>query len=489
PEPAGLDRVFEQRAHRSDLVGARFAADGLVAHDLAPKRAVTDEEARIDADVAVERAEVLREARPLPRHALFEGSERHALDLRHHPTRVVGVTLVERCEREAAVAADDRRDAVQARRRRGRVPEELRVVVRVRIDEPGRDGQAVSVDHLVRRIVEVTEGDDASVAHPDVGPARRRAGAVDDVAAADDEVEHAHALRETQIETGSSFPRRCAEGKVRHGRGPTARYRRDDPPPDEVSRMRRSTARIALALVALTIADAIPAAADAGRDTAAAPLVIASFVPETGTLMPVLDSLRVPVELAVDEVNAAGGVNGQPVTLLRGDEGDTVATARATFAQLVAQHVDAIEGPAAPATTLGILGAVKKAHVLMCSGSDTLAPVTAHSSDGYFFRTAPPSRLEGYALAELTLSDGHRRVAVLRRDDFFGDELDATLVSRLQKGGAKIVSDIAYDATATDYAGDAAKVARGKPDAIVVLGFNDDGARIVQSLAAAGIGP
>jgi len=253
--------------------------------------------------------------------------------------------------------------------------------------------------------------------------------------------------------------------------------------------MRRSTARIALALVALTIAGQIPAAADAGRDTAAAPLVIASFVPETGTLMPVLDSLRVPVELAVDEVNAAGGVNGQPVTLLRGDEGDTVATARATFAQLVAQHVDAIEGPAAPATTLGILGAVKKAHVLMCSGSDTLAPVTAHSSDGYFFRTAPPSRLEGYALAELTLSDGHRRVAVLRRDDFFGDELDGTLVSRLRKGGAKIVSDIAYDATATDYAGDAAKVARGKPDAVVVLGFNDDGARVVQSLAGAGIGP
>ena len=66
---------------------------------------------------------------------VLERGERHALDLRHHPAEVVGVLGVHRREREAAVAADDAGDAVDVARRRDRVPEQLRVVVGVRVDE------------------------------------------------------------------------------------------------------------------------------------------------------------------------------------------------------------------------------------------------------------------------------------------------------------------------------------------------------------------
>ena len=41
---------------------------------------------------------------------------------------------------------DDRRDAVEARRGERRVPEDLRVVVRVDVDEPGRDDVAAGVE-------------------------------------------------------------------------------------------------------------------------------------------------------------------------------------------------------------------------------------------------------------------------------------------------------------------------------------------------------
>ena len=55
-----------------------------------------------------------------------------------------------RREAEAAVADHDRRDAVPARQRAVRIPEQLRVVVRVQVDEAGRDDQAVGVEHAVR---------------------------------------------------------------------------------------------------------------------------------------------------------------------------------------------------------------------------------------------------------------------------------------------------------------------------------------------------
>ena len=57
---------------------------------------------------------------------------------------------------------------------------ELCVVVRVDVDEPGRDEQPVGVDRLRRAVVDASDGRDRAVGDRDVGGARRRAGAVDD---------------------------------------------------------------------------------------------------------------------------------------------------------------------------------------------------------------------------------------------------------------------------------------------------------------------
>ena len=65
---------------------------------------------------------------------------------------------------------------------------ELRVVVRVDVDESGCHEQAVGVDDPRGASVEPTDPGDAAVADRDVGGARRRAGAVDDRPAADQEV-------------------------------------------------------------------------------------------------------------------------------------------------------------------------------------------------------------------------------------------------------------------------------------------------------------
>lgn len=258
--------------------------------------------------------------------------------------------------------------------------------------------------------------------------------------------------------------------------------------------MRRCSIRLPTAVAILSVLVVVPPHA---RDRAGTrpglgdgKLVIASLAPETGTLMPLLASLRVPVEIAVDEINAAGGVAGQAVTLVTGDEGSDAATARATVDRLAgADAVDAIEGPAAPATTLNVLSSVKKAGMLMCSGSDTLAPVSVRQSNGLYFRTAPPSRLEGIALAELVLSDAHRRVAIIRRDDFFGASISKTLVRGLREGGATVVASVAYDPAQPSVETEVGQTLAKKPDAVVVIGFDTDGATVVKTLIAQGAGP
>jgi branched-chain amino acid transport system substrate-binding protein len=257
--------------------------------------------------------------------------------------------------------------------------------------------------------------------------------------------------------------------------------------------MPRFSIRLLAILATLAALGGMPAVASQGagaRPHGDGKLVLASLAPESGALMPLLQSLRVPVRLAVDEINGAGGVGGRSVTLVTGDEGSDAAAARASVSRFAGTDgVDAIMGPAAPATTLSILGAIKKTGILTCSGSDTLAPVSPRQSNGLYFRTAPPSRLEGFALAELVLSDGHRRVGVVVRNDSFGTSMSETLDRRLQQSGAKVVANATYDPTQSDVDAEVGQVLAKKPDAIVVIGFDTDGANVVKSLIAQHAGP
>ena len=137
-----------------------------------------------------ERVEVLPEGRPVPRHAVLQGGQGHPLDLGHHLADVVRVLGVDGGEREPAVAADDRGHAVHVGGGGQGVPEELRVVVRVRVDHAGHHREPAGVELGGPLLVDLPDGDDPAVADADVGQAAGFPGPVDDRAGSDDVVEH-----------------------------------------------------------------------------------------------------------------------------------------------------------------------------------------------------------------------------------------------------------------------------------------------------------
>ena len=142
----------EQLHHGRDLVvvggAARRRPSPITTRRM---RRVTDEEAGVDADAAVEAVEPLAEESPVPVAALLErrraACPRRTAIIRMHVVDVLGA---ERRDREAAVAADDGGDAVERRRRHGGSQSSLGVVVGVDVDEPGRDDEAVGVDRASR---------------------------------------------------------------------------------------------------------------------------------------------------------------------------------------------------------------------------------------------------------------------------------------------------------------------------------------------------
>jgi ABC-type branched-subunit amino acid transport system substrate-binding protein len=205
----------------------------------------------------------------------------------------------------------------------------------------------------------------------------------------------------------------------------------------------------------------------------------------------VVSSVTEAVRIGVDEINDAGGVNGEPVDLVTRDDGaDPAVTSTAVDQLIESDAVDAILGPATSPSTTSIIDKIRAAGVLTCGGSATAGDLSEVDSGGYYFRTAPPDRFQGPALAELVLRDGHTNVAIIARSDSYGVGLAESAEAALVDGGASLSGDIvAYDPAGTDFDADVQAVLDGSPDAVIVIGFSDDGARVLSTMIERGIGP
>src|SRR5437867_4442984 len=93
-----------------------------------------------------------------------------------------------RSEREAAVAHHDAGDAVPARARPERIPEDLGVHVRVAVDEARGHHAALGVEHLARALADAADGGDTAVLDSHVGAEAGKTGAVDHRAVLDHQV-------------------------------------------------------------------------------------------------------------------------------------------------------------------------------------------------------------------------------------------------------------------------------------------------------------
>jgi len=82
-----------------------------------------------------------------------------------------------------------------------------------------------------------------------------------------------------------------------------------------------------------------------------------------------------------------------------------------------------------------------------------------------------------------------QKVAILTRNDSYGTGFGSSLSKALTDGGADVVANVAYDPKSSDYRADVSQVAGKGADAIVVIGFNDDGGKVLKELIAQNLGP
>ena len=217
-------------------------------------------------------------------------------------------------------------------------------------------------------------------------------------------------------------------------------------------------------------------------------LNIGTLLPETGALAFLSEPLVLAVDMAIRDINAAGGVNGADVTLTKGDSGTDPDIANTTVDRLLTEDVDAIVGAAASGITGSVIEKITSSSTTQCSPSNTAAGLGTSGDDGYYFRTAPSDDLQAPALANVVLGDGYTNVAVVSRADDYGVGFNAEFEPAVAAGGGTIVYSEPYAPESTSFDDVVADVIASGPDAVVIVAF-EEGVQLIQAMIEQGAGP
>jgi branched-chain amino acid transport system substrate-binding protein len=205
-------------------------------------------------------------------------------------------------------------------------------------------------------------------------------------------------------------------------------------------------------------------------------LKIGGLLPQTGDLAFLGPPEIAGAQLGVADVNAAGGALGKPVEYLPGDSGDSDPDiANPTVDNHLAAGVDAILGAAASGVSLNVIDKITGACKIHFSPANTSPEFTDYDDDDLYFRTSPSDVLQGRVLADLILEEGHSTVALLARQDSYGEGLLQFTKQPLEEGGAEVVVDTLYDPEAQTFSAEVDEVISADPDAFVMIGFAESG--------------
>ncbi len=215
-------------------------------------------------------------------------------------------------------------------------------------------------------------------------------------------------------------------------------------------------------------------------------LNIATVLPETGNLAFLGPPEFAGADLAIQEINEAGGVLGADVTLDQGDSGDTSTDiANQTVDRQLAAGADAFIGAASSGVSFTFIDKLVENCKIHFSPANTSPDFTTYADDGLYFRTAPSDVLQGRVLADLMIEEGVTTASFMALQDPYGEGLLQYSTEPFADSGGEIVDQFTYDPQAAEFSAEVDRVVSGDPEALVIIGFEET-SKILTALFEAG---
>jgi len=187
------------------------------------------------------------------------------------------------------------------------------------------------------------------------------------------------------------------------------------------------------------------------------------------------------VNLAVKEINSAGGVNGRQLEAIFENGGCNGKDATTAATKLIdVDKVPVIVGGYCSSETLGAAPLAEQAKVALVSPASS-NPSISQAGD-YIFRVTPSDAGQGTAIAEEIIKRGYHKVAVIvANTDYSLGLANAFKESFESKGGVIVVWEV-YDRDSKDFRTQVAKARASQPEAIYLSAYPVDGALLVKQI-------
>lgn len=205
-------------------------------------------------------------------------------------------------------------------------------------------------------------------------------------------------------------------------------------------------------------------------DNGTGPIKIGVSVPLTGEAASYGEAGRAGLELALKEINDAGGVNGRLIQLVYEDDKCTSASVDVFHKLISVDHVAAIIGPVCSASAGPAVPIARSANVpTVLIGAS--APGLAGGDDSVFSDYASDS-MQGKFVANYVYNKlGKRKVAILYVKNDWGEGLQKVFNDEFTKLGGTVLSDDGAAQGATDVKSTLAKIQSEQPDLIYLPAY------------------
>jgi branched-chain amino acid transport system substrate-binding protein len=198
------------------------------------------------------------------------------------------------------------------------------------------------------------------------------------------------------------------------------------------------------------------------------------------------------IEMAIAEINAAGGLDGKEIQLIKYDNKSEPAEATTLATKLMTQdNVLAVLGPATSGAFKSTIPIAEKNKIAVASGSATADDVTvdANGVKEYAFRICFSDSYQGTAMAAYATEKLDAKKAVIIKDNSsdYGKGLAENFTQKFTELGGEIVAEEAYVQKETDFNAIITKIKGLDYDVIYLPGYYNEAGLIIKQARAQGI--
>ncbi len=170
-------------------------------------------------------------------------------------------------------------------------------------------------------------------------------------------------------------------------------------------------------------------------------------------------------KMALDEINAAGGINGRMLEFVVEDSKCSGQDAINAYKKLTdVDGMKIILGTSCSGAMLGVAPLAEGDGVVLFSGLAS-NPDIANAGD-YIFRTQISDIEVGIGTGNLLWADGIRTLATITEETDYAEGVRRTSVAQFEKNGGRVIAEERYASDTTDYRSQLTKLFEAGPDAL-----------------------